>query len=276
MIQRGVNLDSVAEWSKVGLKIFDSKVPIGATPEYLSGYYMLQSASSFLPVLALAPQPNERILDMAAAPGGKTTYIAQLMKNTGVLFANDYKKERIQALKFNIQRMGVTNSIICNYDGRKIPKIMKNFDRILLDAPCTGLGIISRDPSIKASRTKIDIYKAAHLQRELILAAIDSTKKGGFIVYSTCSVTVEENEAVVDYALRKRNVKLVEMGLTVGEDGFVKYGEKRFHPDLKKTKRIYPHIHNMDGFYVSKLVKIDNEKKKPDGEHEKDYEVDHG
>ena len=95
LIQRGVNLDSLADWTKVGLKIFDSRVPIGATPEYLAGHYMLQSASSFLPVIALAPKPNERILDMAAAPGGKTTYIAQLMKNTGVLFANDLKKERL-------------------------------------------------------------------------------------------------------------------------------------------------------------------------------------
>ena len=96
LIQRGVNLDPLAEWTKVGLKIYESKVPIGATPEYLAGHYMLQSGSSLLPVMSLAPQINERILDMAAAPGGKTTYIAQLMKNTGVLFANDSKKERLK------------------------------------------------------------------------------------------------------------------------------------------------------------------------------------
>lgn len=96
LIQRGVNLDPLAEWSKVGLKIYDSQVPVGATPEYLSGQYMLQSGSSFLPVLALGIQEDEKILDMSAAPGGKTTYIAQLMKNTGVLVANDLKKERIK------------------------------------------------------------------------------------------------------------------------------------------------------------------------------------
>ena len=96
LIQRGVNLDPLADWTKVGLKIYESKVPIGATPEYLAGHYMLQAGSSLLPVMALAPQINERILDMAAAPGGKTTYIAQLMKNTGVLFANDSKKERLK------------------------------------------------------------------------------------------------------------------------------------------------------------------------------------
>jgi len=96
LINRGVNLDPLAEWSKVGLKIYESQVPIGATPEYLAGYYMLQSGSSFLPVLALNPQEEEKVLDMSAAPGGKTTYIAQLMKNTGVLVANDLKKERIK------------------------------------------------------------------------------------------------------------------------------------------------------------------------------------
>ena len=88
---------------------------------------------------------NEKILDLSAAPGGKTTYIAQLMKNSGEIFCNDNSKDRIKALFYNLQRMGVTNSIITNFDGRKYPKVMKNFDRVLLDAPCTGLGVISKD-----------------------------------------------------------------------------------------------------------------------------------
>lgn len=113
---------------------------------------MLQSASSFLPVIALAPQTDEKILDMAAAPGGKTTYIAQLMKNTGVLFANDVKADRNKALIFNVQRMGINNCIVTNFDGRKLPKVINNCDRVLLDAPCTGLGIIARDASVKATK----------------------------------------------------------------------------------------------------------------------------
>lgn len=153
LIKRGVSLDPVAEWSKVGLKIYESQVPIGATPEYLAGHYILQSPSSFLPCMTLAPQPNERILDMAAAPGGKTTYIAQLMKNTGVLVANDLKKERLKSLNANLHRLGVTNCVITNYDGRKMTNIFKKFDRCLLDAPCSGLGVISRDPSIKIQKT---------------------------------------------------------------------------------------------------------------------------
>ena len=122
---------------------------MGATTEYLAGLYMLQSAASMLPVMALAPQPGNYVLDMAAAPGGKTTHIAQIMKNTGLIVANDLKKERLVGLHFNCQRLGVKNVIVTNYDGRKFPKSLKNFDRILLDAPCTGLGVISRDKTIK-------------------------------------------------------------------------------------------------------------------------------
>ena len=94
-MQRKITLEPVGDWTKVGLKINESKIPVGATQEYLAGHYMLQSACSFLPVLALAPRPGERVLDMAAAPGGKTSYIAQMMKNNGVLIANDSKKERL-------------------------------------------------------------------------------------------------------------------------------------------------------------------------------------
>lgn len=193
-------------------------MPIGATPEYLAGHYMLQSASSFLPVVALDPQPYEKILDMASAPGGKTTYIAQLMKNTGSLFANDLKKERLRALQFNLYRLGVTNTAVTCRDGRKFGSIFPStFDRILLDAPCTGLGIISKDPSIKATRQMIDIYKNSHLQKELLLAAIDSCKVNGTVVYSTCSVSPLENEEVVNYALKRRFIKIVECGIEVGE-----------------------------------------------------------
>jgi ribosomal RNA methyltransferase Nop2 len=152
LIQRGVNLDPLAEWSKVGLKIYESQVPIGATPEYLAGQYMLQSGSSFLPVLALGIKENEKILDMSAAPGGKTTYIAQLMKGTGVLVANDLKKERLKSLYYNIHRLGVKNAIVTNYDGRDLPKQFTGFDRVLLDSPCSGLGVISKDQSIKLNR----------------------------------------------------------------------------------------------------------------------------
>jgi ribosomal RNA methyltransferase Nop2 len=223
LLKRGVTLDPLANWSKVGLKITASPIPIGATPEYLSGQYMLQSAASFCPVLALNPQPGkEVVLDMSAAPGGKTSYLAQLMRNTGTIIANDLKPERQKATVANIHRLGVRNVVSCCYDGRKLGKLWKNrFTKILLDAPCSGLGVISRDPSVKVQRTIKDVERCGVLQKELLLNAIDCLnfkgKDGGIMVYSTCSVSVAENEDVVNYILSKRDVKILDTGLDFGK-----------------------------------------------------------
>lgn len=259
LINRGVNLEPIAgKWTKVGLQVFESSVPIGATPEYLAGHYMLQAASSFLPCIALAPQPNERVLDMASAPGGKSTYLSALMQNTGVIFANDSNKARTKSLSANVHRMGCTNVVVCNYDARMFPKVIGGFDRVLLDSPCSGSGVVAKDATIKTNKSDRDLQLLTHLQKQLILCAIDSintrSKTGGYLVYSTCSILIEENEQIVQYALEKRkNVKIVHSNIEIGRDGFKSFRGKQFDEKMHLAKRIYPHVHNMDGFFFCKL-----------------------
>uniref|UniRef100_A0A3B3C259 NOP2 nucleolar protein homolog (yeast) n=1 Tax=Oryzias melastigma TaxID=30732 RepID=A0A3B3C259_ORYME len=252
LINRGVNLDPIGKWSKVGLVIYDSSVPIGNT-------WLVTTCCREPPVIILIKQtPSGKLKTFMR----KFQLLAQLMRNTGVIVANDANSERLKSVVGNVHRLGVTNTVICNYDGRQFPKVMGGFDRVLLDAPCSGTGVIAKDPAVKTSKEEGDILRSAHLQKELILSAIDSVNaespSGGYVVYCTCSITVEENEWVVDYALKKRNVKLVPTGLDFGKEGFTSFKQFRFHPSLKLTRRFYPHSHNMDGFFVAKLKKFSN------------------
>lgn len=151
LIRRGIKLDSMGKWSRVCLTVISSNIPVGITPEYLAGYFTIQGAASHLPCVILAPYKYETIVDMSAAPGGKTTYIAALMNNSGVVIANDINKNKVISIVANIHRMGVKNVIVSQLDGSTLPKSVGtgSADRVLLDAPCTGTGIVSKDPFVK-------------------------------------------------------------------------------------------------------------------------------
>ncbi len=230
-------------------EVVEERYSMGATPEYLMGYYYIMDKSSCVPPLVLQPKPEEIVVDLSASPGGKTTFLAMLMQNRGVILAVEPQKERLQALIDNVNRMGAMNVAILNIDGRDFPKLGIKADKVLLDAPCSGEGIIFKDESRKRDRGMEDIAFCSSLQRELILSAFDSLKPGGILVYSTCSLAPEENELVIEYLLDKREAELLE----------VEYGEKALNltkRDLSKAKRFYPHVHKCAGFFVAKIIKL--------------------
>lgn len=235
-------------------EIVEEPYSAGATPEYLMGYYYIMDKSSCIPPLALDPKPGEIVVDLAASPGGKTTFLSMLMKNRGVVLAVEPQKERLQALIDNIHRMGAMNVAVVNIDGRDVGKLKLKADRVLLDAPCTGEGIIHKDRSRKTDRGAGDIAFCSGLQRELILAGFDLLRDGGVMVYSTCSLTPEENEMVVDYLLKHRNARLEEV--EYGDEALTIPELKLRHlEEIKKARRLYPHRHRCSGFFVAKIRK---------------------
>jgi len=261
------------ELEKKGIKVFvlekplniagiisKNRLKIGGIPEFLTGYYTLQSIASLLPVLSLNPKEGDRILDITAAPGGKSTFISQLMNNKGILIANDKNKIRIKSLVSSVHRMGITNCIVTNLDGIILPFIVKGFDKVLIDAPCSGTGIISHDLNIKLKNISKKASVHFSSQKRLLLAAIDAcnerSTKGGIIIYSTCSILVEENECVIQYAIQNRNVIVIDTGLKFGMPGYKKFKGLIFDNRMENCRRFFPHVHNTDGFFVCKLKKL--------------------
>ena len=231
----------------------NSCLSIGATTEYLLGYYYIQDITSCIAVEALDVRKDQVVLDMASAPGGKTTLIAQKMNNTGSIIAFEPNPSRINSLLFNITRCGVVNTSIYQLEANKALDLNTRFDRILLDAPCTGEGVIWKDPARKTSRTPDDITECSIVQGKLIEVALRILKPGGVIVYCTCSFAPEENECVVNSVLDKYNVDIEP--IPFGLEGFTKFGGIVYHRKLKSSARFYPHIHNSTGFYIARLRK---------------------
>jgi NOL1/NOP2/sun family putative RNA methylase len=231
---------------------------LGATTEYMLGLYYIQDLSSCLAVDALDPKPHERILDVAAAPGGKTTFAAQKMENTGAIVAIEPNPKRARSLWFNLTRMGVLNACICRIDGAEVSSSSflksRQFDKVLLDAPCSCEGVIAKDPTRKTDHTPKDVEYCSNRQQDLISAAIKMVRPGGTLVYSTCSFAPEENEMVVNSLLQKRSdYEITIEPFEFGSPGLTEFGGVELDRSLKNTRRFYPHIHDTTGFFIAKL-----------------------
>jgi NOL1/NOP2/sun family putative RNA methylase len=242
----GTELDEV-------YKVVNSPLPIGATTEYLAGLYYIQDLSSCIAVEELDVSLNQLNMDMASAPGGKTSFMAQKMCNSGAILAIENSRRRIPSIIFNLSRCGVLNTAIYNIDARSARCLKTKFDRVLLDAPCTGEGIISKDRTRKTSRHPSSIEKSSRLQLEMLLEASKVVKPGGLIIYSTCSFAPEENEVVVDELLEISGDSIAVEPVRRGLPGLTHFGDRRFHSSLSHTARLYPHLHNTVGFFIAKI-----------------------
>jgi NOL1/NOP2/sun family putative RNA methylase len=236
---------------------------LGRALEHLLGYYYIQELSSMLPMIAMKPKENESYLDLCAAPGSKTTQAAALMKNTGTIIANEISIGRMRILASNLERCGVTNTIITRKEGRALSKnLEKNnmtFDKILVDAPCSGEGTLRSTPKTYIMWNPKTIKHLSKLQKQLFLSSFDKLKINGEMIYSTCTHAPEENEEVVSYCLEKlgNKIEIIDFKLPIKtREGITKWQDKEYDKRVKLTKRIYPHDNNTEGFFVSKFRKV--------------------
>lgn len=246
------------EWIPYGFNIVKESSNLGSSHEFLQGYYYLQNIASMLSAIILDPKPNDIVIDMCAAPGSKSTHLAQLMENEGTLILIEKNLNRIPALEVNLRRMGISNSIVLNMDAINLTNMNVKGDKILLDAPCTGEGLIRQDPSRKKSKKMKDIEKMSSIQKRLLTAGLKALNSGGTLLYCTCSIAPEENELVVDEVLNKsNNFKIVEISKNYGVKGLTNIFGVNLLEDLMFSQHLYPHLHNTIGFYFCLIKKED-------------------
>jgi tRNA (cytosine49-C5)-methyltransferase len=241
-------------WCKEGFFIDSSIRGLGNLFGHSMGYFYVQEASSMIPALVLNPK-EEFVLDMAAAPGSKTTQMAALMKNKGLIVANDNDYIRLRALNMNLQRSGITNSIISLMQGRFFSGF--EFDKILLDAPCSGTGTFRKSPNAIREWSPNLVRRSCGIQRQLIKVAFNNLRTGGTLVYSTCTLEPEENEGIVSFLLDEfSNAKLEKIDLDVkSSKPILDFDGKEYNKEVKKCLRIFPQNNDTDGFFVTKIKK---------------------
>lgn len=254
MAERGYRIEPIPGVEEAFL--FQNREAPGSTLEYLLGYYHVQGLTSMLPSKLLDPQPGETILDLCAAPGGKATHMAQLMRDRGLLVANDKSRDRIGILRSHIVRLGTTSVLTSMYHGQNFPARLR-FHRILLDPPCSAEGTyrIGRRPPL--SENPRVISRLSQLQRTLLDRALGLLYPGGILVYSTCTYAPEENEMVLDEVLQDGRAELLASSIALPHSpGLIYWEDRNFHPDLEKAIRIYPHQVNSWGFFIARLRRL--------------------
>ncbi len=235
---------------------------IGKAREHLLGYYYVQEIVSMMSILALKPDKNDYFLDLCSAPGSKTTQAASIMSNSGLIIANDSSSGRTRILAANLERAGVSNTIISCEDGSRFcDKIFSRskirFDKILLDAPCSGDGTLRSSRSASEDWNIKLVESLSRTQKGLIEAAFSILKVGGFMVYSTCTHAPEENEVVVDFLLNNYDAEIIPVKLPLkSREGITKWNNISFNKSLKFSQRFYPHDNDSEGFFLCKIKKL--------------------
>lgn len=230
----------------------EQEVPLGSTAEHLSGLFYIQEASSMLPVAALfADNPaSMRVMDVAAAPGSKTTQIAARMNNQGAILANEYAASRVKVLAANISRCGIQNVALTHFDGRVFGAALPEcFDAILLDAPCSGEGVVRKDPDALRNWSIASNHEIAATQRELIDSAFHALRPGGTLVYSTCTLNRDENEQVCQWLLERYPDAIALEPLNELFNG----AQQALTPE--GFLHVFPQIFDCEGFFVARLRK---------------------
>lgn len=245
-------------WCETGFWVeYGKDEQVGNTLEHFMGYYYVQEAASMLPPIILNPDKRDFVLDIAAAPGSKTSQLAALMNNQGTVIGNDVSVERIKILRFNLEKLGILNTIVTQMDGRLFSRFEEKFDSALVDAPCSSEGIIRKDWKALSKWSIKFIMDMSHLQKQLISAAITATKWGGTIVYSTCTLAPEENEEVIDFAIKNFGVEVEKVAVNglKTRPGIREWEDKKYDSQVKRCLRIYPHDNDTEGFFVARLIK---------------------
>lgn len=238
-------------WYEHAFRLSNAEKP-GKTLYHAIGHYYIQEESAMLAALVLNPKKNSYMLDMCAAPGGKTTQLSALMENTGTIVANDKSIPRLKSLVANISRLGCLNVVVTWNDASKIVT-KERFDYILLDAPCTAEGNLQNKITLMPKRVRESLSR---LQKSLLAKACELTKPKGTIVYCTCTFAPEENERVVSSIAQEFNLKVLPIKLTIPhEKGLESFGSEHYGSEMRNTVRIYPHHLNSGGAYIAKLKK---------------------